>query len=372
MSWKRSLIESTVFLYSRGCPALSLPPPAPRSIFVLRNNDIGDLLTTTPLFEALKTRFPETKLIAGIGSWNFDLLQNNPWVDEILPINAPWHNKQVTRYPASSLRGWRASLRYMFKSSEVKALRERAPDIGIDILGSPQGALLLCRARIPFRLGMKGYADRGWACQRTVGYDGGKHVARGALGFAEILGATKIPDVRPQIFLSDSERDNAAHLWRSLNPNGNKLKVIVAPGAGIREKCWPLAHFAELVRLLEGKRELAVVITGGVREKQLAEPILARVPQAMDLIGKLSLRETFALTSGADLVLCNSSMLMHAAAAFRVATVVLLSAEWAEPSQHQRQWGYEEQFVVLGKEKGRTTIYKPNEVLARIEKEGWV
>jgi ADP-heptose:LPS heptosyltransferase len=372
MSWRRAVIEGAVFVYSRACASLASPPQNPRSIFVFRNNDIGDLLTTTPLFEVLKRRFPETRLIAGIGSWNLDLLQNNPWVDEVLPMNAPWHNKQITRYAANSLGGWRESLAYIFKSSEVQTLRGKSPEIGIDVLGSPQGSLLLCRARVPFRLGVKGYAGGNRACQVNVKYDSEKHVARAALGFAELLGVTQLPDVRPQIFLNDSEREKAGQLWESLTQAKKKLKILVAPGAGLREKCWPLENFAELVRLLGEKQETAVMISGGPREKQLAEPILARAPHSMDLIGKLSLRETFALTSHADLVLCNSSMMMHAGAAFSVPTVVLLSAEWAEPKQHQRQWGYSDKFLVLGKEAGRTPIYNPIEALQRLKEERWL
>ena len=95
MSWKRHAIETVCQLASRVAPRAARAPDSPRSIFVLRNNDIGDLLVVTPLFEALRHRFPEAKIIAGIGSWNRDVLRDNPHVDEILPLNAPWHNGQV-------------------------------------------------------------------------------------------------------------------------------------------------------------------------------------------------------------------------------------------------------------------------------------
>ena len=51
------------------CPARA-PAGAPRSIFVLRSNDIGDLLAVTPLFEALRRRFPDAWIGVGTGGWN--------------------------------------------------------------------------------------------------------------------------------------------------------------------------------------------------------------------------------------------------------------------------------------------------------------
>ncbi len=74
---------------------------SPKSIFVLRNNDIGDLLAVTPLFEALRRRFPAARLTAGVGDWNRDVLANNPYVTDVLPVNAPWNNKFVAGQSAA-------------------------------------------------------------------------------------------------------------------------------------------------------------------------------------------------------------------------------------------------------------------------------
>jgi len=45
---------------------------------------LADLLVSTPLFEALRTRFPAARIVAGIGDWNRPILQNNPYVTEVL------------------------------------------------------------------------------------------------------------------------------------------------------------------------------------------------------------------------------------------------------------------------------------------------
>ena len=69
-----------------------------KNFFVLRNNDLGDVLVATPLLKGLKKAFPDSRVSIGVGDWAMPLLENNPYVDEIIPCNAPWHNKQNCRY----------------------------------------------------------------------------------------------------------------------------------------------------------------------------------------------------------------------------------------------------------------------------------
>lgn len=57
--------------------------------------------------------------------------------------------------------------------------------IGIDVLGSQWGAWLLCRAGIPYRMGVRGYAGGHSVMQSLVPYNADEHVGRSALRFAE-------------------------------------------------------------------------------------------------------------------------------------------------------------------------------------------
>ena len=71
------------------------------NFFVLRNNDLGDVLLATPLLEGLKKAFPESKVSIGVGDWARLLLKNNPHIDDIISCNAPWQNKQNWRISAN-------------------------------------------------------------------------------------------------------------------------------------------------------------------------------------------------------------------------------------------------------------------------------
>ena len=207
MGWKGSLFEISVWAGAKVAHTHKQLPEQPQSIFVLRNNDIGDLLAITPLFEALRWRFPAARITAGVGDWNRDVLANNPHVTDVLPVNAPWNNKFIKSQRISDQIG------YVRHSAEVKALREQQFEVGIDILGSHVGALLLMQARIPYRLGVRGYRGGHSAMQQNVIFRDDQHVGRAALRFAELLGATDLPECRPQLFLTLAEEAIGEHSW---------------------------------------------------------------------------------------------------------------------------------------------------------------
>lgn len=363
MSVKRSLIESVV----RGTGWLGVnaarQPQNPSAIFILRNNDIGDLLIITPLFEALKRLFPNAQIVAGIGSWNRDVLRNNPWVDRVLEINAPWHNKQVSKYPHNSPRGFMKSLGYIFNSEEARQLKGLHCDIGIDILGSPEGSLLMIRAGIPWRMGVKGYAGGYSACQRNVVFDEHIQVGRAALQFAEFLGAANLPEARPQLFLAESEKEQALQTWNTLGrQNTAPLKrILIAPGGGYLEKCWPREDYQKLVAGLARLSNVQMAIVGGQSDYELGEFVKGASPQVANLCGKTSLRETFALAWAANGIVCNGSMILHAAAAFDKPIVVLLGQAFDSAQKHKRLWGYGTNDLHLGPEPGRNRMFTAEE-----------
>lgn len=353
---ERGAAEALVWSAGRLRPRDPRPPAEPRSILVLRNNDIGDLLVVTPLFEALRRRFPAAWITAAVGRWNVGVLRSNPHVSEVLAVDAPWFNKFVRRQGAFRALGFIAS------SSE---LARRRFDVGIDVLGSAWGSLLMLRAGIPYRLGVRGYAGGHSAVQACVEFDPWQHVGRGALRFAELLGATDLPPCRPQLFLSAAERAAGERAW-----GGGGYRIAVGPGAGLAAKSWPPGRWEELTARLAELPGVRIAVAGGPGERRIGERLAGLYPAVRNLAGHLSLRETFALAAAADLVICNSSMLMHAAAAFDKSTVVLLGESFPSARQHDAQWGYPGTCWSLGREPGGRGLATAGEVVEHLRAKG--
>jgi ADP-heptose:LPS heptosyltransferase len=344
MGWKSLLIESPVWLMARFNPPRFDPDRGtPREILVLRPNDFGELLTTTPLFEALRKRFPTTRLIAGVGSWGRPILENNPFVDEIVAIDAPWNNKLVEDRSHANV------LRFLWKSPQVAALRARGGfDVGIDVLGSYMGALLMMRTGVRYRIGVRGYRG-GWSgCQAFIEF-AARQCGRAALAQGELLGATALPEARPQLFLTDDERAAAARIWHAGSVPGRRtVRLIVGVGAGVPTKAWDTRQagiaLAQIARTLEEAGDACDIVIVGSKADQAraAEAIAAAGPgvPVRSLAGEVPMRVVFALTEGAGAVLTNSSMLMHVAAAFRRPTVAVIGGIVTKPERHDAIWGY--------------------------------
>lgn len=64
----------------------------PKAILVIRRDNIGDLICTTPLFAALRQRFPNTYLAALVNSYNEPAIQGNPHLDAVFSYTKGKHS----------------------------------------------------------------------------------------------------------------------------------------------------------------------------------------------------------------------------------------------------------------------------------------
>ena len=95
--------------------------------------------------------------------------------------------------------------------------------------------------------------------------------------------------------------------------------------------CVSFALVAAGIRARTGR---PIVVIGTAKERPLAAPIVAAVPDAIDLVGQTSLAQAAAVIERAGVVLANDSLAMHLADAFDRPVAVTFAgtdreAEWA-------------------------------------------
>ena len=303
------------------------------------------MLVATPLLEALKTAFPESKVSIGVGDWAMQLLENNPYVDEVISCNAPWHNKQNCRFPANSPKTFFEGLLYVLFSKESRYISAKKFTYGIDILGSRQGSWLMRRAKIPNRFGVKGYAGGESWCTKYIDFKEDRKVAEAGLEFLNLMNAKVEIDPRPTIYLTKNEVAEAEAVWGEKSESNKR--IILAPGGGFPEKCWGDKNFNEMTNLLLKKKNYQLCIIGSKEDKNRISANDSN--HLKNLCGDLNLRQSAAIVSLADFVVCNSSLCMHLAGAFKIPSLTLLG-EWYDSAElHQKQWGYLES-TIKGKE----------------------
>jgi ADP-heptose:LPS heptosyltransferase len=137
---------------------------------------------------------------------------------------------------------------------------------------------------------------------------------------AAMLGISPAP--LPIVWTAPQDRARAAALLPADRP-----VIGLGVTANWAPKVWPAERFAALVRLLaEGPlpRAAAAVFAGpGEAERQMAAPVLAALPGAIDLRGTLAIPEVAACIQRCSLYVGNDSGLMHLAAASGAPTIGL-------------------------------------------------
>ncbi len=64
-----------------------------KKILLVRNDNVGDLICTTPAIEALKKKYLNNQIDIVVNSYNYDAIYKNPFVDTIYCYTKPKHKK---------------------------------------------------------------------------------------------------------------------------------------------------------------------------------------------------------------------------------------------------------------------------------------
>ncbi len=133
------------------------------------------------------------------------------------------------------------------------------------------------------------------------------------------------PSPLPVVWTAPEDQARAALLL----PQGRPV-VGFGVTANWAPKVWPADRFAALFRRLAAERlpgAVPAIFAGpGAAERAMAAPVLAALPEAIDLCGRLSIPEAAACIGRCALYVGNDSGLMHLAAATGAPTIGLCGA----------------------------------------------
>ncbi len=66
-----------------------------KKILLVRNDNVGDLICTTPAIEALRKKYPNNQIDIVVNSYNYDAIHNNPFVNTIYCYTKPKHKSGI-------------------------------------------------------------------------------------------------------------------------------------------------------------------------------------------------------------------------------------------------------------------------------------
>jgi heptosyltransferase-2 len=152
----------------------------------------------------------------------------------------------------------------------------------------------------------------------------GLHTVYYLLGVLQGLGGVTA-FTPPRLYLQEGEVQDAAALLKSDQPEGPW--VGLSPGAAFGPaKRWPPERFASLGTALQQGFNARLVLLGGPEDRDAAHQVKALLPEALDLVGRTSLRQALAVLTHLKLLITNDSGLMHAAAALGTPLVAIFGS----------------------------------------------
>ncbi|MFL5679424.1 MAG: glycosyltransferase family 9 protein [Chloroflexota bacterium] len=296
-----------------------------RRILVIRLDNIGDVLLTSPLLRALRLSIPDaelTLLASPGGALAGPLL---PWLDDVITHRAIWQDlgNRLPFDPAA-------------ETAFLGELRDRRFDAAIVLTSFSQtphaAGYAAYLAGIPIRIGQAADFGGGTLTQVVEPAPDGIHQAERNLQLLDAIGIT-VDDRSLALAVPPAAADRGERLLHDAGAASGE-PIVIAPGASCAARRYDPIRYGVAARELARRTGRPVVVVGTEREAPLAAAILGQCPEARSLVGLTSVPELAAIVASAGIVLCGNSATLHLADAFARPVVALYSgtdreSEWA-------------------------------------------
>lgn len=306
-----------------------------RRILVIRRDNIGDLVLTTPLIHALREHYPDAWLGALTNSYNAPVLEGNPDLNAVYAYDKAKHRPDRSRLASAA-----ATARLL--------LELRGTRIDLAILATPgyqrQTAAL---ARWIGAREVLGFAEAGKTTQApitlTVDHAGGEqlHVAEDLFRLLPPLGIRGTPGPCRMNADAGARARIAARL-----PAGTPVVAVHISARRPRQQ-WPAERFAQVIRALRQRTACVVMLlwAPGAADDARHPGDDAKAEEVQRLLGgtvpmlalpTTALRELAAALACCDLMVCADGGAMHVAAALGKPVAALFGDS---PVSRWRPWG---------------------------------
>ncbi|HEU4334492.1 MAG TPA: glycosyltransferase family 9 protein [Candidatus Eisenbacteria bacterium] len=285
---------------------MTAPPPIhpPRSVLVTRLRQIGDVILSLPVVDALREAFPDAAI---------------DYLAEEGPAQAAIGHPAIRTVHAAPARGaWPLPAPW----SVLRRLRGVNYDWVIDLYGNPRSAMLSAWTGAPVRVGPDRRGRRHLYTHLVAPVREPLPAVEHHLLALSLLGVAASPRP-PRLHLAEAERDAARALLAARLP-GTASLIGLHVGNRWPAKRWPEERFASLLRVLSRKGHRVAVLAGPGEEALAGRIHRAVSGGATALVAGLPLRAYWALLSELDVLVTNDGSPLHAGPAVGTPTVGIL------------------------------------------------
>ena len=308
MAIKKFLLLVLVGGYSTVRGRAQRAPHAVKKVLVVQMAKLGDMVCTTPLFRAIKTKYPSTEVVVLGNRLNKDVVAHNPDVDEYIVFE-----------------GMRETIRRLREADCDAACLAGGPDTTSVAVTFLAGITLIVAPEIK-----NGYSPLYDMWYRliarfvvTTPHTMGQYAPREYLRLLEPLGISS-DDTSKHLFFSPEADATTAKFLSASGVASSDLCIGISPSAGNKIKNWGADRFAELAERLSEKYAAKIIVIGGPRDRKEVNEMLNHLPSGISVINaseKFSIDELKALVSKLNLFISVDTGPVYIAEAFNVPTI---------------------------------------------------
>jgi ADP-heptose:LPS heptosyltransferase len=333
-----------------------LDPGRIKSILVVRNDNIGDVLCTTPALQVLRDAFPRAHLAALVCTLSREAIEGHPALDELFV------------YPKAKHRHYGALESLGRMAATLKKVRARRFDLAVafrDSFSNSQ-AWLAYASGARWRLGPEARGSKrrwGFYYNLPAPWPPAKdHEVLRCMALLRHIGLDSSPK-RLYLKIPQVSRDKVAKFLLScgLNPSRPPVVLNITRWAYRPECTWPEDKYRCLAGIL-AKRPGGVLVTHAPGDKEWVSGILSGLEPRVPAFSSPSLKDFAAAIAAGRAFITPEGGPMHFAAAVHRPLVVMWSST---PLGNWRPWGVP--CEVLGAT-GPIAPIAVDEVLAALER----
>ena len=277
---------------------------------------IGDVLTSSVLCEAIKLRFRESEVHYLINSHTIAVVENNPYIDQIVLFTPEMEKNKKARYKL------------------VQFLKSQEYDTVIDVYSKLGSAKFTNSTKAAVRVGYHKWYTK-WGYTHTFAYDKKPKTEAGLaienrMKLLAPIASDFPPFLKPKIYLSKEEVLNAQN---TLIENGiqtsNPILMVSLLGSS-NDKTYPLPYMAILLDHIASNKNIQLLLNYIPKQQAKVDELLGLVKEETkkqiysSIYGK-SLREFLALTSQCTLMIGNEGGAINMAKALEIPTFSIFS-----------------------------------------------
>lgn len=271
------------------------------NILVIQLRQLGDILLTTPVIRALKSRDPSLKVDVMTYSMGRLIIPGNPLVHKHL---------------IAPQKGVVDSLRF------VRDLQKHSYDAVIDFMSTPRSALIARLARSEKRISFD--SGRARLFTDVIPRDGAsEYIVRQKFRLLAPLGIES-NDIRLMLPWTEGDAGVAVmHLSEHRYLAESRRRVMLSPTHRRAERRWPMESWAKLATWLEKEQNASVIWAWGPGEEAEVSAIRLMANGAGTMAPRTTFRELAAFVASCDLFIANSNGPSHIAVAVNTPSIQL-------------------------------------------------